>query len=71
MEGRSFLFLKRLVETPSPSGFERPLQKVVREEIEKVADKVKTDVHGNVIAVKNGKVYRREGICVFFLYWWS
>jgi len=53
MEERSFLFLKRLVETPSPSGFERPLQKVVREEIEKVADKVKTDVHGNVIAVKN------------------
>ncbi|MBC7189197.1 M42 family metallopeptidase [Candidatus Aerophobetes bacterium] len=53
MEERSFLFLKKLIEAPSPSGFERPAQKVVKEELESFADKVHTDIHGNVIAVKN------------------
>ncbi len=53
MEERSFLFLKKLVDTPSPSGFEQPVQRLVREELEKFADEVKTDVHGNVVGVKN------------------
>ena len=50
---QSFSFLKKLVDAPSPSGFEQPIQRVVREELEKFADEVKTDVHGNVIGVKN------------------
>jgi tetrahedral aminopeptidase len=48
-----FQFLKRLLETPSPSGFERPVQNIVREYAAGFADKVSTDLHGNVIAVKN------------------
>ncbi len=48
-----FQFLKKLVETPSPSGFEQPMQRVVREEMAKFSDEVKTDVHGNVIGIKN------------------
>jgi endoglucanase len=46
-------FLKKLVETPSPSGYERPVQDVVRRYVAEFADEVRTDVHGNVIAVKN------------------
>ncbi len=53
MNRKSFSFLKKLVETPSPSGFEQPVQRIVRKELEAVADQIKTDIHGNVIAVKN------------------
>lgn len=53
MKEISFQFLKQLVETPSPSGFEQPVQKMVREEMKKFTDEVKTDVHGNVIGVRN------------------
>jgi endoglucanase len=46
-------FFKRILETPSPSGFERPVQELVRKYVADVADEVSTDLHGNVIAVKN------------------
>ncbi len=46
-------FLKRLVASPSPSGFEQPAQEVVREEARQFADEVRTDVMGNVIAALN------------------
>ncbi len=59
MEKQSFLFLKKLMDTPSPSGFEQPIQRLVREELKKFADEVKTDVHGNVIGAKNPDGYPR------------
>lgn len=46
-------FLIRLLETPSPSGYERPIQDVVRAYVADFADRVTTDLHGNVIAAKN------------------
>jgi len=46
------LFIK-LLETPSPSGFERPIQDIVRTYVGDFADRVTTDLHGNVIASKN------------------
>jgi endoglucanase len=46
-------FFQRILETPSPSGYESPLQGMVREYAAPFADEVRTDVHGNVIAVKN------------------
>ncbi len=46
-------FLQRLVETPSPSGFEAPIQDVVRAYVAEFADEVSTDLHGNVIACCN------------------
>jgi len=49
----SLAFLERLMNTPSPSGFEQPVQRIVRDEAAKLADEVRTDLHGNVIAVKN------------------
>src|SRR4029079_3213135 len=44
------LVLKRLLETPSPSGFEQAIQQVVREWAGGFADEVRTDTHGNVFA---------------------
>jgi endoglucanase len=53
MDEARIAFLKRLVASPSPSGFEQPAQQVVREEIRQFADEVRTDVMGNVIAALN------------------
>src|SRR5262245_52703192 len=46
-------FLKSLLETPSPSGFERPIQDLVRAWAAPLAHEVRTDRHGNVIAALN------------------
>src|SRR6516164_2004212 len=46
----SFTFLQNLLQTPSPSGYERPVQDLVRAWAHSYADEVRTDRHGNVIA---------------------
>lgn len=48
-------FLVQLVETPSPSGFERRAQEIWRRYVSQFADKVESDVQGNSIAVINEK----------------
>ena len=53
MESTALDFFKKALETPSPSGYESPLQEIVRDYVTEFADEVTTDVHGNVIAVKN------------------
>ena len=53
MRKESLSFLQQLVEVPSPSGFEQPAQRVIRERVESFADEVRTDVHGNLIAAIN------------------
>jgi tetrahedral aminopeptidase len=53
MNAESLDFLRRLLETPSPSGYEQPVQEVVRGYVKDFADRVTTDVHGNVIAARN------------------
>lgn len=53
MDAESRAFLTQLLETPSPSGYERPVQDVVRAYAGRFADSVRTDLHGNVIAVRN------------------
>lgn len=49
MRKESYDFLKQLQETPSPSGFEQPAQRIVRERMKAFADTIDTDVHGNVL----------------------
>jgi len=49
----SLEFLRKLVESPSPSGFEQSAQRIIKKEMEKFADEVKSDLHGNVIGIKN------------------
>jgi len=51
MNEASHDFLRELLETPSPSGYERPVQDVVRRWAGPLASEVRTDRHGNVIAV--------------------
>jgi tetrahedral aminopeptidase len=53
MHDASYQFLKQLLLTPSPSGYEQRIQEVVRTWIRPLADQVTTDRHGNVIAVRN------------------
>ena len=51
----SVAFLKRLLDTPGPSGFESPAAKVWRDEARSFAE-VSGDVAGNSVAVINGAV---------------
>jgi endoglucanase len=53
MRDESFALLKRIVDTPGPSGYEQAVQRVYREEASRYAEEVRTDVMGNVIAVRN------------------
>ncbi len=53
MDKKSLAFLKKLMSTPSPSGYEREAQDVVREEIKGFCDKVERDTHGNQIGIIN------------------
>src|SRR5256885_5180911 len=48
-------FLKRLLDTPGPSGFETAPARVWREEVKTFADQVTADVHGNSVAALNTK----------------
>ena len=53
MDSDAQAFLERILDTPSPSGYESQLQEIVRVHAADFADEVTTDVHGNVIAVRN------------------
>lgn len=53
MDPNAYEFFKTILTTPSPSGYEGPVQEVVRGYVADFADEVRTDLHGNVIAVKN------------------
>ncbi|MDX2494125.1 MAG: M42 family metallopeptidase [Desulfuromusa sp.] len=55
MNAEDFAFLKELVETPSPSGYEQPAQRVIKAQLEGVADSLRTDIRGNLIADLKGK----------------
>ncbi len=55
MRKESHAFLKKLLSTPSPSGFEEKIQKVVKKYAESFADEIYKDVHGNQIHVVNPK----------------
>src|SRR5438552_1688447 len=59
MHDPSFTFLKSLLQTPSPSGFERQIQEVVRSWAKPLAHEVRTDRHGNVLAALNPEGWPR------------
>jgi putative aminopeptidase FrvX len=52
LRSESWEFLRRLLETPSVSGYEQPVQEVIRERMARYSDELRTDLHGNVIAVR-------------------
>ena len=55
MTTTSLPFLKRLLDTPGPSGFETAPARVWRDEVKGFADEVRADTHGNSIAAINPK----------------
>lgn len=55
MNDKDFAFFKELVETPSPSGYEQPAQRVIHQQLEVVASTLETDVMGNQIAYLQGQ----------------
>lgn len=54
MKAKHERFLKQLLETPSPTGFEVPVADAVRERLAGTADEVRTDVMGSVHALLRG-----------------
>lgn len=53
MQKEPFAFLKAIEETPSPSGFEQPVQRLIAKRMKPFADVIRTDVHGNLIVGLN------------------
>jgi endoglucanase len=53
MRDESYQFLKKLLETPSPSGFETRGQRVWMDYVGQFADEVYSDAYGNCFAVVN------------------
>lgn len=49
MNEDDYVFLKELVEAPSPSGFEQPVQRILRRELAPVVDGLRSDILGNLI----------------------
>lgn len=55
MRKESLNFLQKLIETPSPSGFEGPVQEAWLHRTAPFSDETRVDVHGNAIAILNPK----------------
>lgn len=61
MRSESLAFFKSLVEAPSPSGYEQPAARVLRDYLEPLADEVSTNVMGSVHASLRGSDAERDG----------
>lgn len=59
MDNKSKQFLIELLTTPSPTGFETPIQRVVRDYVQNFAEVVEIDLHGNLMAAINAKASRK------------
>lgn len=53
MESSARTFFDALLTTPGISGYEEPVQAVVRDYVQSFADAVTTDLHGNLVASAN------------------
>jgi putative aminopeptidase FrvX len=54
MTESDFAFLQELIATPSPSGYEQPVQSLVRRELEGVAERFEGDLLGSLAAYRGG-----------------
>ena len=50
MDDSALKFFRSAIETPSPSGYEEPIQRLIRDYIRPHSEQLRTDVHGNLIA---------------------
>ncbi|MGH7143180.1 MAG: M20/M25/M40 family metallo-hydrolase [Planctomycetota bacterium] len=63
ISGANVAFMKELLETPSPSGYEATIQDVVERRVKHFADEVRRDTHGNLVAAINPKGSPRIILC--------
>ncbi len=49
MEESALHFFRQAIQTPSPSGFEEPIQALIQKYIQGSAEHTRTDLHGNLI----------------------
>lgn len=54
MKKKQVKFLKQLVETASPTGFEEDVAELIRQQLSSVADEIQTDTMGSVHAILKG-----------------
>lgn len=59
MNRASLDFLYKLLLTPSPTGYEERIQRVVRKRMQEYGEMIETDLHGNLIVGINLKASRR------------
>ena len=59
MREASLTLLKSLLAAPSPSGFEQPVARIYRDYVEPLAERVTTDVMGNITAIINPEASTR------------
>ena len=53
MDSKAESFLKDILATPSPSGYESPLQGIVRHYAGEFAERITADSHGNLMTARN------------------
>ena len=53
MRDESYEFLHQMLTTPSVTGAEQPVARIVRRRMEPLADRITTDLHGNTIVALN------------------
>jgi endoglucanase len=59
MEPASREFLFELLRTPSPTGREQPVQRLIHDRFKGVAHAIEPDVHGNLILSLNPRARRK------------
>ena len=59
MDRESKKFLYDILKTPSPTGCEAPVQRIVRKRMAKYADSIQSDVNGNLIVALNPKAEKK------------
>jgi tetrahedral aminopeptidase len=59
MDSAARTFFEDITATPRPSGYEQQVQQLVRDYAGPFAEQVRTDVHGNVICVRNPQAQKR------------
>jgi len=59
METRALELMGRMIDAFGPSGFEREINRIVKEEVEPIADEIITDKLGSVAFKLNGDGFIR------------
>ena len=63
MDESAAKFFQAAIETPSPSGFEEPIQALVHDYVSPYADDVRIDVHVNSLILFWKEVFVRGSFC--------